>query len=185
MYKFVKVKNLQTNESYERWYLYCDSVECLLEHFEKYIKHEISKGFSDGFNHARTGDHYKTSWASLIDLMSTINNKPFLEQSLTLENEMFESRMKMIQSDGGCLLTDGLTVMPISGFKIIDECDMHKMIWPTYSESDIRVITWPGGIHFYAKIGNMDVVDSESNQKWNSWDEAYEKAKEFLNKINQ
>lgn len=183
MYKFVKVKNVQINEPYEKWYLYCDSCECLVEHFKKYIKPEISKGFDDGLNHAKTGAHYKTSWASLVDLMSSVNNKSFLEQSLGLENKMFESRMKMIQTDGACLLTDGLTVMPITVFEVIDECNMSEMIWPTYSESDIKVICWPGGTHFYAKIGNMDVVDSDSNQKWNSWDVAYEKAKEFLNKL--
>ena len=52
-----------------------------------------------------------------------------------------------------------------------------------YNEKDIKILRWAGGLHWYAKIGFMDVViDGEA--KWNSRWEAEEKAKEFLKEMN-
>lgn len=50
-----------------------------------------------------------------------------------------------------------------------------------FVQDDIRIIQWPGGDHYYAKIGDEDVV-WENKQKWNSRSEAMKAAKRFLKK---
>jgi len=51
-----------------------------------------------------------------------------------------------------------------------------------YTVDDIRIISWDGGTHFYAKIDLIDVV-IDGEQKWNTEKEAKDKANEFLNNL--
>lgn len=53
-----------------------------------------------------------------------------------------------------------------------------------YTENDIRVIRFPDGVHWYAKISNIDVV-IDGEQKWNAKWVAKKKAEQFLNEMNQ
>ena len=48
-----------------------------------------------------------------------------------------------------------------------------------YTEADIKVFRWKDGVHWYAKVGYMDVV-IDGEQKWNARWVAESKAKEFL-----
>lgn len=54
-----------------------------------------------------------------------------------------------------------------------------KILFPNYTEKDIRISKWGGGQHFYAKVGEIEVkeiVDSEVIMKWNTHSEAYKRA---------
>jgi hypothetical protein len=44
---------------------------------------------------------------------------------------------------------------------------------------DVRFIQWPGGTHWYAKLGNIDIVSECGNQKWNDKYYAMEVAKKW------
>lgn len=69
-------------------------------------------------------------------------------------------------------------------YEILESFDREEMIYPHYSESDIKITQWKGGQHYYAKLGNMTVVDEDGNQKWDSFNEAYKQAKMFLSENN-
>ena len=47
--------------------------------------------------------------------------------------------------------------------------------FPDFGKDDIRISRWPGGQHYYAHIGSMEVRDGDTI-KWDSYQEAYEKA---------
>ena len=47
-------------------------------------------------------------------------------------------------------------------------------------EKEIKISQWQGGgMHYYAKIGDADVV-VHGEQKWDTWDEAMNAAKDFI-----
>ena len=48
------------------------------------------------------------------------------------------------------------------------------------NESDIWIGKWPDGIHYYAKVKGIDVVDRNGNVKWNTYKAATE-AVEYFN----
>jgi len=48
-----------------------------------------------------------------------------------------------------------------------------------YNFEDVRFIQWPGGRHWYAKLGSIDIVDKYGNQKWNDKYYAIEVAKKW------
>lgn len=49
----------------------------------------------------------------------------------------------------------------------------------TFHDSEIRIIRWKMGTHFYAKYKNEDVV-IDGEQKWGTHEEAYNKALEYI-----
>lgn len=36
----------------------------------------------------------------------------------------------------------------------------------------VSIDRWPIGVHFYAKLDGLDVVDEDGNQKWNTYEAA-------------
>lgn len=52
-----------------------------------------------------------------------------------------------------------------------------------YTLDDIKVKRWEGGAHWYAKVGNMDVV-IDGEQKWGAKWKAQEMAERFLKEYN-
>jgi hypothetical protein len=57
------------------------------------------------------------------------------------------------------------------------------MVYPTYSKQDIKINKYPGGNHYYASLGEMTVVDSQNNQKWNTLEEAQRVSESFLSSV--
>ena len=53
-----------------------------------------------------------------------------------------------------------------------------------YTAKDIKIKKWLGGVHHYAKIGNIDVIDDNGNMKWNTNERAHEEALKYINKLN-
>ena len=63
----------------------------------------------------------------------------------------------------------------------------ERLIFPNYTKKDIRISKWSdGGVHYYAKVGEIEVketVSGEVRMKWNTYEEAYQKALEYLNEM--
>lgn len=55
----------------------------------------------------------------------------------------------------------------------------NKLVFPNFQRNDIRVKQFKGGEHYYAYIGDMQVREGDS-LKWNSYQEAYDKALQYV-----
>jgi len=134
---------------------------------------------------SRDGSHLSTIWAYAMHLQFFYDEPiSILEASTKLELELLEGKLNLIKEQGGIYLTDGPAYMPYSKeLEVIDTIVKEDILFPTYTEEDIKIIKWNDGIHWYAKVGRMDIVDDEGNQKWNTKKEAEQKAKEFLFKL--
>ncbi|ENZ28695.1 hypothetical protein [Enterocloster clostridioformis] len=54
-------------------------------------------------------------------------------------------------------------------------CRRKELIFPNYTDSDIRIKQFDGGNHYYAYIGDMQLRDGD-NLKWNTYEQAYDAA---------
>lgn len=54
-----------------------------------------------------------------------------------------------------------------------------EIVFPDYNKKDIKISKFPYGNHWYAHIGDLEVKDGNTI-KWNTYEEAYKKAEEFL-----
>jgi len=64
------------------------------------------------------------------------------------------------------------------------EYEVVKIDGDNYIEKDIKVKRWFGGKHYYAKVGNVDVIDDYGNVKWKTEKRARESAVKFINELN-
>ena len=187
-YKFVKVKNILADTAYgdnnDNWYLLCEDITQIEEHFNLYIRGLISdafKEFSEKLYEQNLADlKLKSEWGVLCRKISELNNVPFQIASLQCENDLLNARLNLFHKRGSILLSNKIKHLDPNTFKVVDELIKNNITWPTYSINDIKIVQWPNGEHYYAKIGNMDIVDDKGNQKWNTYDEAFLNAKKFL-----
>lgn len=64
---------------------------------------------------------------------------------------------------------------------IINRCESDVLSWPVFKEEDIRIKQWPGGVHYYAYIGPMQVKDQKT-VKWGSESDARAAAMRYVNR---
>lgn len=66
-----------------------------------------------------------------------------------------------------------------------EEFEILDVITSKYTESDIRINKWLGGRHYYAKVRNIDVIDTDGGLKWNTEQYARSMAIKFIEKLNK
>jgi hypothetical protein len=121
----------------------------------------------------KDGKAHKNELAQLadvwgLDLVSALSR---FQQHLGegLDKVLQDRKRLFINAAGGYFgYSDGLT---ISDTRTID-------VWALPTEA-VRIIQWPDGSHFYAKIGNEDVVVA-GKQKWDSRADAEAAGKKYL-----
>lgn len=176
-YHFVKVGQVNHSDKETTWYFVPESVEQIKEHWDKYVGAEIKNGTQEIINNisniikGRLSEHYRTTWGSLIEQVSGIKEKSYLETEFEEENMLWKNRIDWFNKYGEIYLTDGLTMfMLVEGFTEIKEhIYKDKLEFPTekYTIDDVRYIQWDGGKHWYAKVGNIDIV-WDGQQKWDT-----------------
>ena len=57
-----------------------------------------------------------------------------------------------------------------------------EFVYPDFKKDDIRISQFPGGEHWYAYIGDMQIKDG-GVQKWDTYEEAYEKASKLITNV--
>ncbi len=77
------------------------------------------------------------------------------------------------------------TLCTTNGYKYLREIKKDILSFPeeNYTENDIKITQWTGGSHYYAKLGNKDVVVN-GDVKWNTHRQAKSAAMKYLKKIN-
>lgn len=184
-YHFVKIKSKNNNDSEGSWYLEADSLSVISEHFKKYVGAEIKQGMKEIISKAsgKMG-HLTNKFAQTVEMMMGIDPKPYFITATELENEMLRNRLKSFADDREQYLSDSLSVLLLSpNSEIIGEEYKDELVYPHESKpslGDVKYMKWYGGKHFYAKIGKIDIVDKDNNQKWNTEDEAKEAAKWYI-----
>ena len=60
-------------------------------------------------------------------------------------------------------------------------CRRNELVFPNFTEDDIKIRQFDGGRHYYAYLGDMQLRDGE-NLKWNSYEQAYNVAIDVIGK---
>lgn len=194
-YHFVKVRECRSPESEGTWYFKPETKDDVIEHWDKYVAGQISDGVAEYVEHLKAKaegryiGHFTTCWGSLLEQIGLCTNSPhIIVRAMKEETELYYNRMKDISKGREIYLSEGLTVfMLTSGYtEIVEDYYSDVLAFPheKYTLENVRFIMWDGGKHWYAKIGNVDIVDKNGNQKWNTKSEAEEAAKEYLKQYN-
>lgn len=189
-YHFVKVRTVGDPESEGTWYFKPENTTDVLEHWNKYVASEIHDGVQEYVEHLKAHaenryiGHYTTMWGSMIEQITSVTSQPSIVSIMKQETELYYNRMRDISNGLEIFLSEGLTVFMLTeGYtEIVEHYYSDVLAFPheKYTLDNVRFIMWKGGKHWYAKIGNVDIVDSNGNQKWNTKAEAIQAAKEYL-----
>ena len=166
------------------WWVVIDNLEQFLEYKDKTSSkygHAIVKG--------ACGD--ENPYQKLYDAAEIVaqrNRTSVLQGMADLTSKIFEKQMNAIL-DGHTLWFNengGYNY----GFKDSEKTATvyrDRLLFPNYTKKDIRVSKWgDGGCHYYAKVGEIEVketINGEVRMKWNTYDEAYQKALEYCSDV--
>lgn len=185
MYHFVKFN--------KTWYLKPETLEDVTEHFKKFCGREFEQGFNDfkdntmikedynGEKYLYSKNHSSSHWRNIVELTMQFTGESWLKAACTLEERTYKDRIKRFIDGKPIFFTDGLPYYPpIDWPEYDEEVWKEELEFPyEYNFEDVRFIQWPGGRHWYAKLGNIDIVDKYGYQKWNDKYYAMEVAKKW------
>lgn len=105
---------------------------------------------------------------SLVNTLATLNQRTHNGMATALE----EKGAIAINGKGGYM-----TLSP--DHELLYEHDIKTFVLPI---DKIEILQWPGGVHWYAKYGDIDVV-WQDRQKWSTKREAELAAKKFQDSL--
>lgn len=80
----------------------------------------------------------------------------------------------------GCVYVNPNGGYNTSGIESGDFCHRKELVWPQFTEQDIKISKFPGGQHYYAHVGTTDVRQGEKT-KFDTYEAAKEAAMAYLN----
>ena len=113
-------------------------------------------------------------------------NDSLMVSMVRIENEAFQNRLRTFRSGREIYLSHGIQVVTVDTrfVDILATTERNVLTFPDEDKpemKDVRFIVWDGGVHYYAKIGKLDIVDKDGNQKWNTRAEAESAARWYIN----
>lgn len=187
MYHFVKFNNT--------WYLKPETIQDVIDHFNKICGREFKEGFDDfnnnveihvssvdGHKYLYSKNHSSSVWRNVVELCEmNIKGLSWLEGACSLEKQTFEDRIKRFLEGKPMFFTDGLAYFPPKEWPIYDEEKWSETLeYPyDYQYENCRFLQWPGGRHWYVKIGSIDIGDKYGNYKFSDKSYAQKVAKQW------
>ena len=191
-YKFIKVqsKSLPDNAEAKGYWLFCPQTEeQLIEHWNKYVKPVISDGSRKLTKKIFSGTkgHFTNDFEQAVEVWMNSTNDSLIVSMLQIENEAFRNRLQMFRSGREIYLSHSIQVVTVDTrfVDILTTTERNVLTFPDEERpemKDVRFIVWEGGVHYYAKIGKLDIVDKDGNQKWNTRAEAESAARWYINR---
>ncbi len=190
-YKFIKVqsKSLPDNAETKGYWLFCPQTEeQLMEHWNKYVKPVISDGSRKLTKKIFSGTkgHFTNDFEQAVEVWMNSTNDNLMVSMVRIENEALQNRLRMFRSGREICLSNSIQVVTVDTrfVDILTTTERNVLTFPDEDKpemKDVRFIVWEGGVHYYAKIGKLDIVDKDGNQKWNTRAEAESAARWYIN----
>ncbi len=172
----------KVNRTHEQWYLLIDNIDSFMRFMDFRSKGLVEKYWKlKGMNKTYVG-HLSDKDMIIIEQLlylysgereTIVDDCKILDRLLSGYRHIFLEEGRFVVSPNNAFRHIDET------FKILKTEERKNLIFPTASLKDIRIIKWPNGTHYYAKIGNQDVCIG-GEQKWNTKEKAQIAAEEFL-----
>jgi len=168
------------------WFLLIDTVKGLMDFIEKRSRGLVHQYIATkDVVQKRTHFYSNEQYAIHETLLHSPRRLTCIDDIRILADKFLPTYIQMFQREGSLLVNKNMGCRPIGGrFRILKEDVRDSLVFPEFTKDDIKVTKWPNGKHWYAKIGNEDVVNEDGNMKWNTYKRAYAMAEKFLIRLN-
>lgn len=186
-YTFCKIRNKGSKEP-ATWYLLAEDADIVERHWKSYAASYMREGTKQFVNRIEndrpiTG-HYTNKFAIAVSVYFTSMKCSPFDAFVHIENEALRGRNKLLLDGATFYLDKGMTCLVDNPtIEIIETIIKDTLVFPDEERldmDDVKYIKWSGGIHWYAKVGKLDIVDECNNQKWNTKEEAHKAAEWFI-----
>lgn len=191
-YKFIKIqKKATTDEKQPKgfWLFEPQSERQILEHWEKYANATIREGVKILTEKMFSGTkgHFRNDFEQAVETWQTLTGNGLLNSMAHIEQEALKSRMQSFREGKQTYLNRSIQVVTLDSrfTEIVNTTERAVLTYPDEDGptiDDVRFIVWDDGIHFYAKIGKIYIVDEQGKQKWNTKQEAEAAARWYIEK---
>lgn len=201
-YKFVRYVDTHTKQTSE-WVFMPESREDIVDFNEKYTSKICQEGFTNvvksvietsKWDHQPEyskrfcfGGHASTHYEHAFCTMGLIpkEGSTIFDVGASVYDSATQSRLSSFDKGHKMFLpSDGIrTIIYIPDYEeIVDETYVDSITFPEIERptyKDVRYLQWPGGKHWYAKIGNNDVY-VDGKMKWDTHYEAEKAAMKYI-----
>lgn len=195
------------DEESKGWWLKIDTAEKLLDYLQQSANKRLSGGFELYWElYKRENTKEKGQHKSIREILEEMTMQERFELMTKRRNDfnMMLGAIMQAEKYGGTIF-DGFRNMNIeTGYKELEDirrygqtylnaaggstfyveytqfCRKNKLIFPNFTEKDIRIEQFKGGTHYYAYIGNMEVKNGDT-LRFHSYEEAHNRAAALLN----
>lgn len=189
-FKFIKIK--RHDFDFEPYWVVCvDNTERLLHYLKiiaernvqnYWLAKETIKKQPGNPHFGSQGGLDKLQHVMVMELEKHEDRQSMIDD-LNIISEVFATPyVKCYQSRGElhCNPVGGFAPACAYEFDILDTVESDYFEFPVDSVEEVkkswelkpRIIQWPNGTHFYAKVGVEDVRDAEGRMKWDTYPEA-------------
>lgn len=169
---------------YDGWWLKINTPEQLFDYYEK-TEGKWSKAFSNLINSkefTKSGKEHADTLSYYIGTYGANSHLNPIQAFTCVRTEMMETQLNYLLECGEIYINKMGGYHCKSKEKEYSQFVRRKeFVFPDFKENEIKIERFPGGNHFYAYIGDMQVRDGDT-LKWNTYEEALSKAKELVNK---
>lgn len=161
------------------WWLKISNVNQFIDYLEQTTSTRNGKMFEDYWSHRGDVTHCRTD-TYCVAKHSERNNLSFLQGLNSFSQMVALQQLKTIE-ETGCIYINrvGGYHGSYEGEPKYDFCRRKELVFPDFKKDQIRIKRFTGGEHFYAYIDDTQVRDGDV-MKWNTYDEAMEKALMYL-----
>lgn len=108
--------------------------------------------------------------------------EPMLAHLKYIQATILSNQIKLLLDGNKLVINKNGGYFPIN---LDQEYNINEIGGERYTEKDIKINKWWGGNHYYAKVGNIDVIDDNGNVKWNTEKYAHDMAIKYMNRLNK
>lgn len=175
--EIVKVKDEKLGIDYG-WVYRISTPEQLRAYWDDVAQPRWSYGFGD-FLATAGSSHATTAEGNIIRTMADATGKSPLMVLGEFSDRSYLAMASALQFGPIAINRNG-GFFPLRGQKAIEAREVETWTLPG---AKLKISQWPNGKHFYARIGDEDVIESDRN-KWDSREAAERAAKRFARAHN-
>ena len=164
------------------WFLMIDSLDVLNDYMDiiwniRYVD------LLDALKRIKENKHPVGDIMYMCETLAKAKGTNIWQEYEALRKKQFEDMTHMVLK-GETLYVNTSGGYTISLENVTNRYESGDLRWPVFNEDDIRIKKWPGGIHYYAYIGPIQVKDGET-LKWDSEEEAKAAAMSYVTKTQK
>lgn len=136
----------------------------------------VKAAFSEFMNVVEKKSHFKNSHAWAANMLAECHKTNFGDSLFNLFEKVLVCQAQAIKEGKHVALKQNGSWSTLDAYDTLEVRTLEQLTWP---DATVVVTKWPGGVHFYAKVGGVDVV-MDGEQKWPTKEAAERAAAKFI-----